>query len=132
MSHVENPASFIFAGKAEFTVQSKATGHHFSYRVTASEDASVFFVAVVSGGSKLYAGIVPGNRRTEFRSTAKSKLHRSSPPVEAFEWFLRNPAHPQVEVHHCGKCGRCGRKLTTPESIQRGIGPECITKLEAA
>jgi hypothetical protein len=28
-----------------------------------------------------------------------------------------------------GKCGICGRKLTTPESIERGIGPECITKL---
>lgn len=28
-----------------------------------------------------------------------------------------------------GKCGVCGRKLTTPESIERGIGPECITKL---
>ena len=29
------------------------------------------------------------------------------------------------KVHHEGKCGRCGRKLTTPESCLRGIGPEC-------
>lgn len=28
-----------------------------------------------------------------------------------------------------GKCGICGRKLTTPESIERGIGPECATKI---
>lgn len=27
-----------------------------------------------------------------------------------------------------GKCKRCGRKLTTPESIERGIGPDCAGK----
>lgn len=29
-------------------------------------------------------------------------------------------------IHHIGFCGRCGRDLTVPESIERGIGPECI------
>jgi hypothetical protein len=28
-----------------------------------------------------------------------------------------------------GKCGICGRKLTTPESIKRGIGPDCAARL---
>lgn len=28
-----------------------------------------------------------------------------------------------------GKCGICSRRLTTPESIERGIGPECAAKL---
>jgi hypothetical protein len=28
-----------------------------------------------------------------------------------------------------GKCGMCGRKLTTPESLSYGIGPECRAKL---
>lgn len=27
-----------------------------------------------------------------------------------------------------GKCQRCGRKLTTPESIKRGMGPDCAGK----
>ena len=27
-----------------------------------------------------------------------------------------------------GKCRRCGRRLTTPESITRGLGPECFKK----
>ena len=30
-----------------------------------------------------------------------------------------------VEVWHEGICGRCGRKLTVPESVERGLGPEC-------
>ena len=31
-----------------------------------------------------------------------------------------------VRVLHSGSCGRCGRKLTVPESIDTGLGPECI------
>lgn len=31
-------------------------------------------------------------------------------------------------VKHERKCRRCNRKLTTPESIEAGIGPECIKK----
>lgn len=33
------------------------------------------------------------------------------------------------EVHGEAACFRCGRKLTTPESIERGIGPVCEAKL---
>lgn len=30
-----------------------------------------------------------------------------------------------------GKCGICGKALTVPESIQRGIGPVCLSKVGA-
>jgi hypothetical protein len=33
------------------------------------------------------------------------------------------------EVYHEGRCGRCNRKLTVPESIETGLGPECASKL---
>lgn len=29
------------------------------------------------------------------------------------------------EIHMYSKCQKCGRKLTDPESIKRGYGPEC-------
>lgn len=29
----------------------------------------------------------------------------------------------------CHSCALCGRALTTPESTQRGVGPECIHKI---
>lgn len=35
----------------------------------------------------------------------------------------------QVEVWHEGRCGRCGRRLTVPESISTGFGPECVKKV---
>lgn len=38
----------------------------------------------------------------------------------------------KVEVWHEGKCCRCGRKLTVPESIESGIGPECAGKMAGA
>jgi hypothetical protein len=37
-----------------------------------------------------------------------------------------------LKVHHEGRCCRCGRKLTVPESIETGLGPECASRLEAA
>ena len=30
-----------------------------------------------------------------------------------------------VQVWHEGRCGKCGRKLTVPESLTSGLGPEC-------
>ncbi len=35
---------------------------------------------------------------------------------------------PAAEVWHDGTCARCGRPLTTPESLERGIGPICAQK----
>jgi hypothetical protein len=32
------------------------------------------------------------------------------------------------DVHHEGRCGRCGRRLTVPESVRSGLGPECAGK----
>jgi hypothetical protein len=37
--------------------------------------------------------------------------------------------HPQLIVHHENHCGRCGRTLTVPESVERGIGPDCLAKM---
>ena len=31
------------------------------------------------------------------------------------------------ELKHAGRCCRCGRKLTTPRSVEIGIGPVCET-----
>jgi hypothetical protein len=37
----------------------------------------------------------------------------------------KTPAEVDLEVWHEGRCGACGRRLTVPESIERGLGPEC-------
>lgn len=44
----------------------------------------------------------------------------------AATWGSVPPGH-TLEV--AKRCLRCGRDLTTPESLERGIGPECWEKL---
>lgn len=36
-----------------------------------------------------------------------------------------------VQIFHTGYCGKCGRKLTTPQSIQTGLGPTCQSREQA-
>lgn len=46
----------------------------------------------------------------------------------SFAWngVLPTPSNGSVEVVESDNCGMCGRTLTDPESIARGIGPECF------
>ena len=47
--------------------------------------------------------------------------------------LLENPKYnvpPTLKLIHAGRCFRCGRPLTTPQSIETGLGPICAEKLE--
>jgi hypothetical protein len=37
----------------------------------------------------------------------------------------------QAYARQAGRCFRCGETLTTPESIERGLGPKCFKKFVA-
>jgi len=122
--------TFMMAGNATLTLKSEKTGVHFTYRVRASEDGKVSFVSLMNGPDNeknySYLGTI---RDGIFAHGAKSKIGADAPSAKAFTWFhnhLKSSTVPaQLQVWHEGRCGRCGRKLTHPESIERGIGPEC-------
>lgn len=66
-----------------------------------------------------------------YRHSRKSKIGEETFDVRAVKWIAKHLAH-QVDVllekadwWHEGVCGRCGRRLTVPESIDTGFGPEC-------
>jgi hypothetical protein len=136
-----NPLNFLLAGKAIFTIVSKATGVRFTYKVKKHAKKDLWFVSVLTGSDNYsnysYMGTifsqnvsgVPTNTR-EFKSTFKSRITVDAPSFKAFRWFFNqlesNGSLDAVEVHHEGRCGRCGRRLTVPESIESGFGPECI------
>lgn len=135
---------FAIAGKAFLTLQSEKTGTHFTYRVKQAEGkngkpAGVWFVGVLTGGdnsrSYSYAGVLreKGDDGIVFQQTAKSKVSEDAPSVKAWQYFWKNVCNGTLPnlltVRHENKCGRCGRKLTVPESIDNGIGPECANKL---
>jgi hypothetical protein len=71
----------------------------------------------------------------EFRMTAKSRASEDAPSVRGFRYMwthlYADNMPPNMVIRHEGKCGRCGRTLTVPESIDRGIGPECWGKMAA-
>lgn len=124
---------FVFAGKAIFTVQSNRTKKRFTYKMKQAKNGSKpYFISVLNGTDNYtnyqYLGTV--FNKTEFNYGKKSKISKDSESVRGFDWFFRNLLKGTlgnlVSVYHEGKCGRCGRKLTTPKSIERGIGPECI------
>ena len=132
LATAEVALDFILAGNATFTVRSTKTQNRFTYKVKAVPDKSDFwFVALMSGPdnevSFQYLGTI---RNRDFQLGRKSRINRTAPSFLAFDWFWKNVAHAKalpssVEAWHEGKCGMCNRKLTVPESIERGIGPEC-------
>jgi hypothetical protein len=73
-----------------------------------------------------------------YRHGKKAKIDETAPSAMAFKWFFekvivdgKTPEAIGLEVWHEGRCGKCGRRLTVPESIARGIGPECYRRSHA-
>ncbi len=134
--NLENIKTFLFAGNAIITISSLKTGQYYTFKVSANTDnEEMFFVNLLSGpdnGSDFtYLGIII--RGKGYKNTKASKLSLDSKPITAIRYLLwcitRGNLPAELEVRHEGKCGRCGRKLTTPESIDLGLGPVCLEKV---
>jgi hypothetical protein len=127
-----NTLTFALAGNATFTVTSIATGRRFTFKVRKPSATSPHFVSVMTGSDNendfTFLGTIFDG--ANFVHGRKSSISPEADSAKAFAWFWRNVANlpAAVTVHHEGKCCRCGRKLTVPESIESGIGPECAGK----
>lgn len=124
---------FILAGNATFTLKSLKSNKHLTYKVKKANSGEIWFVSLLTGPNNesdyAYLGII---QNSKFRLTSKSMVKPTSDPVKAISWTLNKIAAgentPNLEIWHEGRCCRCGRLLTTPESINIGIGPECLKK----
>jgi len=121
---------YILGGNATITVVSKESGTRFTYRIRAKEvdnDRTLHFVSVLRGPENTsdytFLGTVfpDGN----YRHGSRSKVAADAPSAKAFAWLWTHLDSDKIEIWHSGACSRCGRKLTTPESIERGLGPVC-------
>jgi len=126
---------FIFGGNATFTIRSAKTGTRYTYKIRQKEIGKPFFASVLSGQNNEtdfdYIGFIPAATRDVLVAGNKGKP--DAPSFKALAWTVaqlatkaRIPEH--LEIFHEGRCCACGRKLTTPESILSGIGPECAKK----
>lgn len=141
---IDEIQKFILAGNATITLVSRKTSTRFTYRIKQAKDDDdtiprrFWFVSLLTGADNesdyQYLGTI--NARLYYRHGDKSPIRSSAPSARAFMWFFghveeneplnRDALFSGVEVWHEGKCGRCGRKLTVPDSITSGFGPECI------
>jgi Family of unknown function (DUF6011) len=141
--HFESAAdvrSYALAGRATLTLTSQRTGACYTYKIIRASGAdwdgspkNLWSVGLLTGPDNEtdydYVGLING----VFKTTAKTKLPDDATPIRAFRYFWQHvevgEMPPEVTVQHCGHCGRCGRKLTAPESITHGLGPECAGKM---
>jgi len=127
---------YILAGDAEFSIVSRKTGVRFTFRAERPENGAVHFVKLRTGaGERDYTFMGTIFSDGNFNHSRKSRVGYSAPSSVGFRFVweaLRAGVWPRgAEVWHSGRCGRCHRTLTTPESVARGIGPECAKIMDA-
>jgi hypothetical protein len=145
--------AFMLAGNATVTLRSVRTGTRYTFKIQKAKPSKdplkpkqpdTWFVNLLTGPNNeadyRYMGMIRNgvfnvaftykDRNSGLRKPTGFTV--TTPSVVAFMWTLRklNEAATNfgVEIFHSGTCGRCGRKLTVPESIETGLGPECAEK----
>jgi Family of unknown function (DUF6011) len=123
---------YTLLGNARLTLVSVKTGTRFTYRVRQPGPEKPHFIQLLSGSDNEadYAFLGTIFKGVEYRHGRRSRIGAEAPSARAFAWFWGlKTLPPDLEVWHEGRCGRCGRALTVPESIARGIGPECAKSI---
>lgn len=130
--------TFALAGRARLTVRSCKTGVRFTFRIVQRDEKKPHFVSLLTGPdnthSYTYIGTIFEGQR--YAHGKKSTISADASSNKAFAWvwaFLsRGELPPGCEVWHEGTCARCGRALTVPESVSRGLGPDCAEAMGLA
>lgn len=141
MQSVKDIREFMLAGNARLTLVSKRTGTRFTYKIRRPKPEKPYFVSLLTASDNeagyTFLGTIFHDDEIGFEYASYRHGQRSSIPVDsesakAFEWFFKHlrveRLSDQLEVWHEGRCGRCGRPLTVPESIENGLGPECMKR----
>jgi len=137
MNTISLDKHFFTGGNSIFTVDN-GTGTHYTFKIRQPKgDNKPFFISLLTGpdnwANYTYMGIFNPNDFT-IRLTKKSRYNNDTIPVKVARWVLylirdEKPLPNGYSVNHAGKCGCCGRLLTVPESLTRGIGPECWSRI---
>jgi hypothetical protein len=120
--------SYITGGAAEFGLVSARTGQRLDYKIS----RGVSTLLVRYGVADNYIGYLRATKSGPVLHSGRNG-DAQDPAFKALKWLLgalKSGHMPTtVELWHNGRCSRCKRRLTDPESIARGLGPECAAKL---
>lgn len=130
----------IFTHNGCVTVENPATGNHRTFRIKTQPDDAEF-----APGGRIVELLVGSDNERSYKSFG-FVLHRSIHIFKKlkgepwgkqsdFQKFANMLTFPEKYEREHGliyrfdvRCRRCNRQLTTPESIDSGIGPECAKK----
>jgi hypothetical protein len=145
----------VLAGKSILTCRSRKTGERYTFRFSRPDaepgKKRPIWVSIYGGPQGSYTAtggerrnwsflgtIWPGTNEDptfRYRHSPKSKLPSDDKAARGAVWvaqhlhLMADKLLEQAEWWHEGVCGRCGRRLTVPESIATGFGPECAGKV---
>jgi|TARA_R110002096_G_scaffold55026_3_gene141591 hypothetical protein len=133
MSTVETSPE-ITTHNGTLTVSNPATGKHRTFRIKTQKDDARF-----APGERVISLLVGPDNTSDYRGfgfvvDGRVKVWRRFETVEGGQFTrysrMLNSLEAECEkfglvVDFATNCRRCNRQLTTPESVQSGIGPVC-------
>jgi hypothetical protein len=129
---------YVFGGKGQFRLKSLISEKQFEYKISGMSkrhpryDEYTFYVSLVQPYNNQFLGVFKAEENKYIHSR-KSRKDFNSPEVKGFRWliaqFEKEGDFPEMmEFYHMGVCSCCARTLTTPTSIEMGIGPVCFER----
>jgi hypothetical protein len=133
-------------GRAVCTVRSRVTGKHVTVRLSAKKRAADGWVSRATVAGRVGIGDAtaifaedtdleyPENRIGSFYfKSGEWRAEEDADPARVWAaekllyWALSGfDLDEYAEIFLAAECVYCGRPLTDPESVERGIGPECF------
>lgn len=131
---------FLLGGKAEFTIKNINSGNKITLfikridEIKGVKQENLHYIYRI-GRRKNYIGSIYLETDLKFIS---SIISRTIEDEDRLSWdvfnnlirilFIANRMPNGTEFYHVGKCSVCNRKLTDPNSVERGIGEYCLNK----
>ena len=130
----ENIEKYVLAGNAIFTIVSR-DNVRYTYKMYKKKD-NFYYVYMLRGEDNTsdysyigfyYSDTMYFGPTAHYKEISRTSWPRHLRVIDMFLTGLDDVDHLDTlyKVYHSGRCARCGRLLTTPESIECGLGPEC-------
>lgn len=130
----EQVKQYILAGNCIFTLYSKKLDTRYTFKIQQDKNNEErYFAKVLFGPDNendyRYIGLFYSDT-LGLKTSSAAHIPYTAPQFVMLQYFLKivqgeYPWPDTCQFYPSGKCCRCGRTLTTPESIESGIGPEC-------
>jgi len=144
---------YVLGGRSTFTVVSTKTQARYTYRVRVAplrrrwdgESLEAYQARKLAhlAGPRLVEAMIGSDNTSDYveignitpDGTFKPRnwvSERAEGRKQGFVWFWKAVTETteklqQAEIWHDGHCSCCGRKLTVPESLSIGLGPDCAS-----